>query len=207
MEHFDGYINPIADNSALFRTFTEQIPSTPTVAPELMWYLGPHPKSEGEPVSAHDPEPSPKQAVPAVSRAKVIERLLDVDSRQACMQREPKDFSKYQQDNDTEEVSLLAEPEESLPFPVGMDEPDHIVRATNESRPASPALQALIDLTDVELAQEQEQDPNLMLIMDMILNSPERPSWEHARAESAEVKALWSQYGNFKDTGWCLTQA
>ncbi len=35
-------------------------------------------------------------------------------------------------------------------------------------------------------------------MMDMIRNSPERPSWEHVRAESAEVKALWSQYANLK---------
>ncbi len=28
--------------------------------------------------------------------------------------------------------------------------------------------------------------------------TPERPSWEHVRAEKAEVKALWSQYGNLK---------
>ena len=90
-------------------------------------------------------------------------------------------------------MSLLAEPEESLLFPDGMAEPEHMVRATDESRPASPALQALIDLSDVELAQEQEQDPNLRLIMDMIRDSP-----EHVRAESAEVKALWSQYSNLK---------
>ncbi len=163
-----------------------------------MWYMGPHPKSDGEPVLARDPELSPKQAVPMVSRAKVIERLLDVDSRQACTQTEPEDFPKSQQDGDAEKVSLLAEPEESLPFPMGWLQPDHVVRATDEPRPASPALQALIDLSDVELAQEQEQDPNLRLIMDMIRNSPERPSWEHVRAESAEVKALWSQYGNLK---------
>ncbi len=81
------------------------------------------------------------------------------------------------QDSDAEEVSLLAELKESLPFPDGMAEPDHMVRATDESRPASPALQALINLSDVELAQEQ--DPNLRLIMNMIRDSPERPSWEH----------------------------
>ncbi len=198
MEHFDGYIEPIEDDCALFRTLTEQVPSTPPVAPELMWYMGPHPKSEGEPVSARDLELSPKQAVPAVSRAKVIERLLDVDSRQACTQTEPEDFPKSQQDSDAEEVSLLAEPIESLPFPDGMAEPDHMVRATGKSRPASPALQALIDLSNVELAREQEQDPNLRLIMDMIRDSLERPSWEHVHAESAEVKALWSQYGSLK---------
>ncbi len=168
MEQFDRYIEPIGDDSVLFRTLTEQVPSTPTVAPELMWYLGPHPKSEGQPVSAHDPELSPKQAVPAVIRAKVIERLLDVDSRQVCTQTEPEDFSVSQQDSDAKEVSLLPELEESLPFPDGMAEPDHMVRAMDESRPASSALQALIDLSDVELAQDQEQDPNLRLIMDMI---------------------------------------
>ncbi len=65
-----------------------------------------------------------------------------------------------------------------------MAEPDLMVRATDESRPASPALQALIDLSDVELAQEQE------LVMDMIRNSPERQSWKHVRAESAEVNTL-----------------
>ncbi len=198
MERFDGYIEPIEDDSALFRTFTEQVPSTPTIAPELMWHMGPHPKSEGEPVSAHDPELSSKQAVPTVSRAKVIERLLDVHSRQACTQTEPEDFPKPQQDIDAAEVSLLAEPEDTLPFPNGMAQPDHVVRATDEPRPASPALQARIDLSDVKLSQEPEQDHNLRLIMDMIQNSPERPSWEHVRVESAEVKALWSQYGNLK---------
>ena len=136
--------------------------------------MGPHPKSDVEPVLARDLELSPNQAVSMVSRAKVIERLLDVDSRQAGTQTEPEDFQS-QQDSLAEEVSLLAEPKESLPFPDGMAEPDHVVRATDEPRPASPALQALIDLSDVELAREQEQDPNLRLIMDMIRNSPERP--------------------------------
>ena len=93
MEHFDGYLEPIGDDSALFRTLTEQVPSAPTVARELLCYLGSHPKSKGEPVSAHDQEPSPKQAVPMVSQAKVIEWLLDVDGRQACTQTEPEDFS------------------------------------------------------------------------------------------------------------------
>ena len=121
-----------------------------------------------------------------------------MDSRLACTQTEPEDFSVSQQDSGTKEVSILAELKESLPFPNGMVEPDHMVRATDESSPGSPALQALIDLSNVELAQEQEQDPNLRLIMDMIRDSPERPSWEHVRAKSAEVKALWSQYGNLK---------
>ena len=118
-----------------------------------------------------------------------------MDSRQACTQTEPEDFSVSQQNSDAEEVSLLAELEENMPFSDGMAEPDHMVRATDESQPASPPLQALVDLSDVELARKQEQDPNLRLIMDMIR---ERPSWEHVRAESAEVKTLWCQYSNLK---------
>ncbi len=79
-----------------------------------------------------------------IRRAKVIERLLDVDSQQACTQTEPEDFSVSQQDINPKEASLLAEIEKSLPFPDGMAEPDHVVRATDESRPTSPALQALL---------------------------------------------------------------
>ncbi len=66
------------------------------------------------------------------------------------------------------------------------------------SRPASPALEALINLSNVEVAQEQDQDTNLRLVKDIIRDSPERPSWEHVSAESAEFKALWSQYSNLK---------
>ncbi len=46
----------------------------------------------------------------------------------------------------------------------------------------------------MEIAPEQEQHPNLRVVMDMLRASPERPSWEHVRAESAEIKTLWSQY-------------
>ncbi len=119
-------------------------------------------------MSSHDLESCPKQAVPAISRGKLSEWLLDVDSRQVCSQTEPEDSPVSQQDINGKEASFLAEIKESLPCPNGMAEPDHVVRATDESRPASPALQALIDLSDVELAQEQQQDPNLRLVKDMI---------------------------------------
>ncbi len=67
-----------------------------------------------------------------------------------------------------------------------------------EAKKAKPALQALIHLSNVEIAPEQEQDPNLRVVMDMLLASPERPAWEHVRAESAEIKTLWSQYFSLK---------
>ncbi len=40
--------------------------------------------------------------------------------------------------------------------------------ATGEAKKASPVLQALIDLSNVEIAPAQEQDPNLWVVMDML---------------------------------------
>ncbi len=131
-----------------------------------------------------------------------------MDSRQACTQTKPDDFLKTQPSKNLEPEVELADVGEGLPFPECLEDSSDrdtdssgaecFVRATDESKQASPAFPALMDLSAVELAEEQEQDPNLRLVMDMIWNSPERPSREHVRAESAEVKALWSQYANLK---------
>ena len=131
-----------------------------------------------------------------------------MDSPQACLQTQPDYLPESQQGTDLEIEAKLADIGEGLPFPESLDDSSDrdtnssgtecLVRATDESKQASPALQALIDLSDVELAEEQEQDPNLRLMLDMNRNSLERPSWEHVRAESTELKALWSQYANLK---------
>ncbi len=122
-----------------------------------------------------------------------------------------------QQSKGFEQRALIAEGEEGWPFPDGLDDtsdweldivdPDYRVRATDESKLASPALQALTDLSDVELANEQEQDLNSRLIKDMIRNSPERPSWEHVCAGNAVVKAFWSQHNNLKIWAGTFTEA
>ncbi len=140
----------------------------------------------------------------------MIKQFIDVDSRQVYTQTEPDDFLEPQPSKNLEPEAELAVVLEDLPFPECLDDSsdqdtdssgaERFVRATDESKQASPALQALMDLSVVELAEEQEQDPNLRLVMDMIRNSPERPSWEHVCAESAEVKALWSHYANLKNT-------
>ncbi len=67
-----------------------------------------------------------------------------------------------------------------------------------EAKKASPALQALIDLSNVEIVPAQEQDPNLWVVKDMLCASPEQPACEHVRVESAEIKTLWSQYFSLK---------
>ena len=56
----------------------------------------------------------------------------------------------------------------------------------------------IIIIINVEIAPEQEQDPNLRVVMDTLRASPERPAWEHVPAESAEIKTLWAQYFSLK---------
>ncbi len=67
-----------------------------------------------------------------------------------------------------------------------------------EAKKASPAFQALIDLSNVEIAPEQEQDPNLPVLMDMLRASPERPAREYVQPERAEIKIIWSQTFSLK---------
>ncbi len=66
----------------------------------------------------------------------------------------------------------------------------HRVHATDGSKKAGPALQALIDLHNVDIANEQDTDPNLGLIKEIPLTSPERPTWDSVRTEGAEIKNL-----------------
>ncbi len=51
--------------------------------------------------------------------------------------------------------------------------PCYRVRATGEAQNASPTLPALIDLSNVDIAPVQEQDPSLLVVMDMLCASPE----------------------------------
>ncbi len=67
-----------------------------------------------------------------------------------------------------------------------------------EAKEANPALQALIDLSNVDISPAQEQNLNLQADMDMLKASLGRPTWEHVRGESAEIKTLWCQYSNLK---------
>ncbi len=198
MEHFDGYLEPIEDDSALFRTFTEQVPSTLTVAPELLWYLGPHPKSEGWPCQPTTRNRALNSLFPWSVELNSLNGFWTWTVDRSVHRRSLRTSPCPSKRVTLNKRLCLLNLKKSLPFLDGMAEPDYMVRATDESRPASPALQALIDLSDVELAQEQEQNPNLRLVKYMIRDSPEWPSWEHVRAESADVKALWSQHGNLK---------
>ncbi len=76
-----------------------------------------------------------------------------------------------------------------------MEETDfcHRVHATDRSKKAGPDLHALIDLSNMDIANEQDADPSLGLIKEILLNSPEHAAWECLHAESAEIKILWSQ--------------
>ncbi len=124
-----------------------------------------------------------------------IEGLLETDSHQASTQTEPVDSpnSELNSDDTYEDISDNG----LIPIPDSV-KPCYRVRAMREARKASPALQALTDLSNVEIAPGQEKDPNLQVVMDMLRASPERPAWEHVRAESAEIKTLWFQYFSLK---------
>ena len=100
------------------------------------------------------------------------------------------DLSPGETSEDSSEDGLISVPDTAKPC--------YSVRATGEAKKANPALQTLIDLSNVEIGPEREQDPNLWVVMHMLRASPERPAWEHVRAESAEIKTLWSQYFSLK---------
>ncbi len=85
VEHFDGYLEPIEDDSALFRDLTDRSPSL-AIAPELLWYLRRHPEREDEPTPKTGKAQRPAKAKQAISWAELIEQLIDMDSRQACTQ-------------------------------------------------------------------------------------------------------------------------
>ena len=100
----------------------------------------------------------------------VIKQLIDQDSRQAQTQTEPHDVDINARGIDSETQA------QELPETLGEC---HRVRAVNEKpKKANPALQALIDLSNIELTEAQDADPDLKLIKDMLNDGPERPSWE-----------------------------
>ena len=115
VEHFDGYLEAIEDDSVLFRDLTVREPSL-AVAPKMLWYLGPHPKGKDEPTSEPGKAQSPAEAKQAVNRAGLIKQLIDVDSRQACTQTESDDFLKPQPSKNLELEVELAVVGEDLPF-------------------------------------------------------------------------------------------
>ena len=48
LEHFDGYLELVEDDSSLFRDISAlgPTPEQELISPELLWYLGRHPKGE-----------------------------------------------------------------------------------------------------------------------------------------------------------------
>ncbi len=83
MEDFDGYIELVEDDSTLFRDPTAPVPSpsAQAIPPDPLWYMGRHPAKKGGLCNGGPPTENLEGT--AISRAKVIERLLDTDSHQA----------------------------------------------------------------------------------------------------------------------------
>ncbi len=164
------------DDSSLFSD-TSALGTTPEqepVSPELLWYLGRHPKGEDDSELAVVGTPDPPSEPCAGGHAMEIEWLLDTVSHQASIQTQPVDspsaeLSSGDTSEDSSEDGLISVPDAVKPC--------YRVRAMGEAKKASPALQALIDLSNMEIAPEQEQDPNLRVVMDIIRASPEWPAW------------------------------
>ncbi len=196
-EHFDGYLELVEDDTSLFCDMSTREPTLEQepVSPELLWYLGRHPKGEDDSELATVATPDSPRLPCVGGRTVEIDRLLDTDSRQDSNQMEPvnspsSELSSGETSEHSSEDGLISVPDAVKPC--------YRVRATGEAKKASPVLQALIDLSNVEIAPEQEQDPNLRVVMDMLHASLEWPAWEHVRAENAEIKTLWSQYFSMK---------
>ncbi len=167
LEHFDGYLELVEHDSSLFRDTSAMgpTPEQEPVSSELLWYLGRHPKGEDDSELAVQGLPDPPSEPCAGGRAMEIEWLLDTDSRQASTQTEPVDspsseLSQGDTYEDSSEDGLICVPDSVKPC--------YRVRAMGEDKKASPALQALIDLSNVEIAPEKEQDPKLWVVMDML---------------------------------------
>ncbi len=92
-EHFDGYLELVEYDASLFRDISTQGPilEQEPISPELLWYLGRHPKGEDEPELATVEMPDSPREPCVGSRAIEIERLLDTDSHQASTQTKPVD--------------------------------------------------------------------------------------------------------------------
>ncbi len=91
IEHFDGYLELVEDDSSLFRDILAlgPIPEQEPVSPELLWYLGRHPKKGDDSKPVLEGLPDPPSEPCAGGRTTDIEQLLDTDSRQASTQMEP----------------------------------------------------------------------------------------------------------------------
>ncbi len=191
MEDFDGYIELVEDDSTLFRDPTAPVPSTTAQAipPDLLWYMGRHPAKEG--AISSDGSPTDNSEGTAISRAKVIEQLLDTDSHQAETQTEPGDFYVPDKGDSSDLESSPSHSELELAFLSDTTEETELcqrVRATDRSKKARLALHDLIDLSNVDIAHEQDADPNIGLIKKILLNSPERPTWDSVRRRVLRLK-------------------
>ncbi len=92
-EHFDGYLELVEDDSSHFRDTSTLGPilEQEPVSPELLWYLGRHPKGEDDSEWAVVGTPDSPSEPCVGGRAMEVEQLLDTDSHQASTQTEPVD--------------------------------------------------------------------------------------------------------------------
>ncbi len=139
LEHFDGYLELMEDDSSLFCD-TPALGPTPEQEPvshKLLWYLGCPPKGEDDSKLSLEGLPDPPSEPCAGGRAMDIEQLLDTDSQQASTQMEPvappsSEPSSGDTSGDSREDGLISVPNSVKPC--------YRVRATGEAKKASDVL-------------------------------------------------------------------
>ncbi len=158
LEYFDGYIEEAEDDSDFFRdpSSSTLIKHEKKIDPELLWYLGRHPEQEEQNDSENSQATSSDEDQFAISRPAVVKQLIDKDRHQAQTQTESNDT-----DVTTRGIDSETQTQELPEATAGC----HRVSAVNEKpKKANPALQELIDLSNIELAEAQDADPDLKLI-------------------------------------------
>ncbi len=159
MEHFDSYLELVDNDSSLLDDIPVLVPTLVQndISADLLWYMGQHPKGGDEPENTFSGLPDLPSEPHTSGHATDIEWLLDTDSRHASTQTEPVDslVGRCDFEHDSEDPAEDRIEEGLTSFPNAVNH-CYRVRATTEVKKASPALQALMDLSNVEIAQAQE---------------------------------------------------
>ena len=85
-----------------------------------------------------------------------------------------------------------------LPFAEATWRLTYRVRAITSADDVDPRVQEVLNLLVLDLAAAQNEDPDLVLMKELLSEHDIRPPWDTVRKESAEVKILWTQFHRLK---------
>ncbi len=71
---------------------------------------------------------------------------------------------------------------------------NHHLRAITSAEDVDSHVLEVLDLSTLNLAAVQDEDPDLQFIKELLRDHNVRPPWDIVREKSAEVKILWIQF-------------